>query len=331
MNGPNPRPDAHPNTHAPTFFSLGYRCSCAGLLKRMGLKHESYPFDWMVSRLPIITHCNETNFQEFTKESNYTNANAATYHYITKKYPNESQIKKEQYICDEKFIYNTYYESYFNKETKSIFIPYPISAPKDAYGYNMLMNHKNILQQENKEYYERCIVRWNELLESTNEKIGIYIHPIMCYEKYNTQQFQIREMITEFHMNMQTQTENYRGIYVIPIRYLQEELYLYTDTFANIENYDAHNIIPLPKIPFAGRITGIKTTPNTLPPETSTIYKSEYLENMYLFTLYTNEDFIDAGEIFMGQCEKETRLIEEIIQRIGNKESIAYSTRIYPR
>ena len=39
---------------SPTFVSFGYRCSCAGILKDLGLKHESYPFDWLISNLSVI-------------------------------------------------------------------------------------------------------------------------------------------------------------------------------------------------------------------------------------------------------------------------------------
>lgn len=277
---PSPLPPLHSQPKPPpTIFSLGYRCSSAGLLKRMGLKHESYPFDWMVSRLPIITHCNETNFKEFREETNYTNATAATYHYVV--YPGQmltpTPPTREQYICDEKFIYNTYYESYFNNE-KSLLVPYPTSVPKDAYGYNMIMNHKNILQQENKEYYERCIGRWNQLMESPNEKIGIHIHPIMSHESYIYSKTPLRELITTFHQNMQTQTSNYKGLYIIPVR----------------------NLGPTP--PYIERITH-ETHDNTF--------------NLYI--LYTNEHFIDAGEIFMGHCEKETQILIDLIHYLSQQ------------
>ena len=46
-------------------ISFGYRCSSAGFLKKLGLKNESYPFDWLISRLFVIKHCVESNFTVF--------------------------------------------------------------------------------------------------------------------------------------------------------------------------------------------------------------------------------------------------------------------------
>jgi hypothetical protein len=54
-----------------TLFSLGFRCSSASLIKSLGLKNESYPFDWLVSRLSVIQHCIESDFVEFLNLDNY--------------------------------------------------------------------------------------------------------------------------------------------------------------------------------------------------------------------------------------------------------------------
>jgi hypothetical protein len=49
----------------PIFVSLGYRCSSAALLKKLQLKNESYPFDWLVSRLSVIEDSIQSGFKEF--------------------------------------------------------------------------------------------------------------------------------------------------------------------------------------------------------------------------------------------------------------------------
>ena len=35
----------------PILFSVGHRCTTASLIKIMKMKFESYPFDWVVSKL----------------------------------------------------------------------------------------------------------------------------------------------------------------------------------------------------------------------------------------------------------------------------------------
>ena len=46
-------------------ISFGYRCSSATFIQKLNLKTESYPFDWIVSKLDVIKDCIETNFVHF--------------------------------------------------------------------------------------------------------------------------------------------------------------------------------------------------------------------------------------------------------------------------
>ena len=47
------------------YCSLGHGCHSANILKRLGLKKESYPFDWLNSRTSIVKDCIEDNFKKF--------------------------------------------------------------------------------------------------------------------------------------------------------------------------------------------------------------------------------------------------------------------------
>ena len=71
------------NTQYDQICSLGYRCSSAGILKSLGLKTESYPFDWLVSRLPIIEHCLQTGFKHFLEVDNYECVKSVTNNYMS--------------------------------------------------------------------------------------------------------------------------------------------------------------------------------------------------------------------------------------------------------
>ena len=66
-------------------FSLGYRCTTSGLLKSIGLKHESYPFDWNISRLNVIKEWLLMNLKNLLIE-NYEYRHTKTYDMINMDY-----------------------------------------------------------------------------------------------------------------------------------------------------------------------------------------------------------------------------------------------------
>ena len=45
--------------------SLGHDCTSATLFQKKNLKFESYPFDWLISSIPDIIDCLETDFKHF--------------------------------------------------------------------------------------------------------------------------------------------------------------------------------------------------------------------------------------------------------------------------
>ena len=51
------------------FVSLGQNCSSAWYLKQLGLKLESYPFDWIFSSPDIVTHCINDEFAAYLNKS----------------------------------------------------------------------------------------------------------------------------------------------------------------------------------------------------------------------------------------------------------------------
>lgn len=51
--------------------SLGNYCHSANILKRIGIKICSYPFDWIFSNSGMITHCLQDDFKTFLSNSHY--------------------------------------------------------------------------------------------------------------------------------------------------------------------------------------------------------------------------------------------------------------------
>ncbi|MCI6444409.1 MAG: papain-like cysteine peptidase, partial [Clostridia bacterium] len=53
------------------FISIGYFCSVASELERMGLRHESFPFDWLITEnFEIVLDLIKNNFDRFLIKEN---------------------------------------------------------------------------------------------------------------------------------------------------------------------------------------------------------------------------------------------------------------------
>jgi len=236
-------------------ISFGYRCSCAGFLKKMGLKHESYPFDWLISRLSVVKHCLENEFTEFMNTDNYEKRQCKTFEMID---------MNNIFICDEILIANKYYQPQIDMDSNI------------AYKWYLAMNHHNILEEEkDREYYSRCITRFQQLMKTENKKIFLHICPLILLDKYNEIKNEIKKELDDFD-NFIFDFSNYKmkGLIFIMVR-------------------DDNNI---------NKIKG------------ELLYFSEITKTK-IFIIYTNKDFIDAGEIFMGNNNEEQIFIEEIIKK----------------
>jgi hypothetical protein len=260
-------------------FSIGYRCSSAGILKSLGLKRESYPFDWMVSRLPIIQHCIKNDFVEFLDADNYTKKHSATYGYPTK-IPNS-----RQWICDESILVNEYYLSQFlendddqTRDKMRLHLSEHLCAEHDSYYYPLMINHHDIKTEKDREYYERCIVRWKMLCKSS-KKLSLYIHPMIFYEDAHLIP-KIREEILEFHKN----TFATDGIYIIIVKTP------YTDPTNHCAKYV------------------LEEQPD-----------DESAPNCRICILWANRDFFDCGEIFSGNSFIETYVVKEYVKKTAEK------------
>jgi hypothetical protein len=235
-------------------ISFGYRCSSAGFLKKMGLKHESFPFDWLISRLSVIKHCIETNFTEFLNLQNYEKRQCKTY---------EMTDINNNFVCDENLIVNTYYQ------------PLNIPNPEIAYKWYLAMNHHNILENEkHKEYYNRCIHRFQEVIKTENEKFFLHICPLILLDKYNEIKDEIKKSLDDFD-----------------------------DFIYNYSNYKIKGLIFI----MVRDDNSINTKKGEL------LYFSEITKTQ-IYIVYANKNFIDAGIRFMGDNNEEELFIEEIIK-----------------
>ena len=107
------------------YCSLGTYCITSFLLKSLGLKTESHPFDWQITTIENIIHMIEDNFRELINQKNIIE--------IT----NSSS----------KNIY--YFDSVKNLVPDTL----------------LDLCHHNLKQKKDYQYFERCIDRFNKLNE----------------------------------------------------------------------------------------------------------------------------------------------------------------------
>jgi hypothetical protein len=225
-------------------ISFGHRCSSASFIEKMNLKTESYPFDWLVSKLDVIQDCIETRFIHFLNKDNYIIKNTETFNRVD---------DKTTPILYEVAHINTYYET----DIHNI----------QTYNYKLAMNHHTI--NNDYEYFQRCINRLYDLFESDIQKYYLYFHPIMGIHDFQKNRETILHDFDTFHQYIIGKTNNIAGIYFLLIRHSHE-------------------------------------TKSIKLKETSTCS---------IFVLYCNDEFLDAGPPFIGNCHEE---YEEVISILKN-------------
>jgi hypothetical protein len=161
----------------------------------------------------------------------------------------------------------------------AIYIPSPLKTPRDAYAYHLMINHKSPTEPADHAYYERCVERWREMSESPAPKRALYIHPAQM--KGHFEMPSLTAELERFHVSISQHMKNYRGLYIIPVR--------------------TNHVYPIDR-----HVREV----------VETIFETD---TCTIAVLWTNRDFIDAGEIFMGNMWIETdTLCEWVTQRITN-------------
>jgi hypothetical protein len=292
----------------------------------MGIKTESYPFDWMVSRLPVIQDCIETDFAFFTNPHLYSTHETHTTHYHKGTNPTPMQI------CRETIYRNDYYQEHPVIQDQ-IRIPQPLSTEKgDTYAHTCIMNHRNIHDPDTQSYYQRCIQRFQCRLASPEPVVAVYIHPTLTEAEYADQ----RELLHDQFRHFQTHVlpEHWQCIFFCMVR---------TDHPYPITDYKPHVIERC----FPEKAEEFKDLRSKLlrPTDSANSLKSygfasgfprnpqfseETTSRIQIFTVYTNRDFIDAGEIFMQNAYIETdnmcKLLETLLSRFSGETTFQGAT-----
>jgi hypothetical protein len=193
-------------------FSVGFRCSSAGILKNMGLKTESYPFDWLISRLDVIIDCMETDFHHFLNTSNYKFKHTKTYGHM--------ETITDNYICDEHLYVNMHYQPLYKFNEQN------------SYQYHLALNHYNITNSDDHLYFVRCINRFNLMMQSTQHKTYLHISPLFVnnieqnINEYKNQCIKFHDYMQQYHDKLMVYNDNIciiSGLFFILVKDLLED------------------------------------------------------------------------------------------------------------
>jgi hypothetical protein len=224
----------------------------------------------------------KSDFKEFLNINNYERRYSNTY---------KRMDSEEGFICDEHLMVNTYYQPQENPN------------PNNTYQYELAMNHHNILLKGDYEYYERCVQRFQNLLDTQKPIIFLNIQPVIPFADFEKNREHIIESIQQF------------------------DNFLYAN---HCEDCAPSMDVPMHTIPSVPLVTGlyfimVQHTPNhaiengeqeqstQMQCNESIQYECMRNTNSRIHILFVNPDFIDAGETFMGNCNHEREYIENII------------------
>ena len=171
--------------------SLGKICHSSEILKKNMHKTCSYPFDWIFSNSKMIIDCLEDNFNIFLDKSYYIN--------ISNKRCGHAYYNRE--------IVNHYFR--LNQ---------------------VLFNHHNPLNNENDyNYYTRCVNRFRELLNCEESKLFIIIN--INQDDVNEDQ---KNHIIEFNNKFSKYTKNYKLLFIYHIKNKPNNYH----EFTHVDNID---------------------------------------------------------------------------------------------
>jgi hypothetical protein len=150
---------------------------------------------------------------------------------------------------------------------------------ENTYKCRLAMNHHNITETKDTEYYSRCVERFRELVASDYDKIYLHICPVITLQRYEeTKEEMVKEIVEFDRFVNETMNHQSEGLVFIIARYDSPE---YT-------------------------------------------FRTEQLDMLStgtcIYVIYANRDFIDAGEVFMGNYHEERMFIESKIREAIDKK-----------
>ncbi|BAU37397.1 hypothetical protein APT_00315 [Acetobacter pasteurianus NBRC 101655] len=135
------------NTQGLEVVSMGDHCLTASVIKNLGLKQKSYPFDWIFSDIRMVNHCIHDEFSTFLDKSQHI------------KIADSDKLSPDANFCDHRYY-------------------------KEHYGVLFTFNHYDISVDDVYKYYKRCVERFVELLNSDKKVLFLCISQKICQNDF---------------------------------------------------------------------------------------------------------------------------------------------------
>lgn len=126
------------------YCSVGSFCQSAEILRSLGLREFSGPFDWMYINIDIIKHCLEDDFKSFLDKSNYQQI--------------EKPMTHNDSICGHS-LYSPLIDYKYETVPGAFFVHEDLTVNDEAY-----------------ESYSRRIDRFRELIKSDEKLVLLYMY-----------------------------------------------------------------------------------------------------------------------------------------------------------
>jgi hypothetical protein len=198
----------------PVFFSIGYRSIGAHILKRLGLTTpDLYPFDDVITRLPVVKHCIETEFRYVLDASNYMLANTKTMQHATTSSPT-------LVISRDRIWFNTYYQNHAVDwlPVRLMQLPRVCRFPEDTHAYHFAVPMREGCVEPNVEDMRKRVERWMRMIRSPVPKRFLYVHPIIAETEYLANKYTLLRECIEFQEWFSQYTNHIRGCFVFLVR-----------------------------------------------------------------------------------------------------------------
>jgi hypothetical protein len=129
-------------------LSVGTHCLTSNTLKKFGLKRRSGPFDWIFSSIPMAAHCLDDDFSTFLDERYFE--------------PVHESARTAQ---GANFCHHTFY--------------------RDRFCVHHVFNHYDASQPEGYAYYQRCVARFLETLNSAQRNLLVAVTETVSDEEFD--------------------------------------------------------------------------------------------------------------------------------------------------
>lgn len=278
----------------PVFFSIGHRSIANRVLRRLewitDTAAHQYPFDELITRLPVVKHCIETDFRFVLDASLYVWANTQTMRHAT---------TPPLVIARDTLWFNTYYQNHAVEwmPVRMMQLPRACQFPNDTHAYHLAIRARDescIHMATAVDDLRERVGRWRHMMQTPSSKRFLYVHPLISESEYKAHKYTLVRECIEFQEWFAQQTPHVRGCFVFMVR---------TTLPAPMTNHIPHPYPDMVDHVYCGhRWKSYDTPPLATPPECD------------IYAIYANRALEDAGDGYYDANRIEMDVLLDVVR-----------------